>query len=83
MTTNYFYHRQKSAIRCGVLFAFGFAFDVNSGLKKDAPAWMQRAGLTWLFRAGSEPGRLFTRYLRFNSLFLYYLAKDALISRRA
>jgi N-acetylglucosaminyldiphosphoundecaprenol N-acetyl-beta-D-mannosaminyltransferase len=75
-------HRHKAAIRRGVLFAVGFAFDVNAGLKKDAPPWMQRAGLTWAFRAFSEPRRLLTRYLRFNLLFLYYLTKDALVSSR-
>jgi N-acetylglucosaminyldiphosphoundecaprenol N-acetyl-beta-D-mannosaminyltransferase len=74
-------HRQKSAISRGVIFAVGFAFDVNAGMKKDAPAVMQRLGLTWLFRALSEPRRLLTRYLRYNSLFLYYLAKDALAAR--
>jgi N-acetylglucosaminyldiphosphoundecaprenol N-acetyl-beta-D-mannosaminyltransferase len=71
-------HRHKSALRRGVLLAVGFAFDVNAGLKKDAPSWMQRAGLTWAFRAFSEPRRLLTRYLRYNSIFLYYLLKDAL-----
>lgn len=76
-------HRHKTEIRRGVLLAVGFAFDVNSGLKRDAPPWMQRAGLTWVFRGLSEPRRLLTRYLRFNTLFLYYLVKDAFISRRA
>ena len=76
-------HRHKAEIRRGVLFAVGFAFDVNSGLKRDAPSWMQRAGLTWVFRGLSEPRRLLTRYLRFNTLFLYYLAKDAITSPRA
>ena len=71
-------HRYKSELHRGVLLAVGFAFDVNAGLKKDAPAGMQRLGLTWLFRLLSEPRRLFARYLRYNSLFLYYLAKDAL-----
>ena len=76
-------HRHKREIGRGVLFAVGFAFDVNSGLKRDAPPWMQRAGLTWVFRGFSEPRRLLTRYLRFNTLFLYYLVKDAIISPRA
>ncbi len=71
------FNRHKPALRRGVLLAVGFAFDVNAGLKKDAPSWMQRAGLTWAFRAFSEPQRLLTRYLRYNSLFLYYLLKDA------
>ncbi len=76
-------HRHKSAFNRGVLFAVGFAFDVNAGLKPDAPGWMQRVGLTWLFRAASEPGRLLTRYLRYNSLFVYYLLKDGLFTRRS
>lgn len=76
-------YRHKAEIRRGVLFAVGFAFDVNSGLKRDAPSWMQRTGLTWVFRGLSEPRRLLSRYLRFNTLFLYYLVKDALISPRA
>ena len=70
--------RHKSEIACGVILAVGFAFDVNAGTKKDAPGWMQNLGHTWLFRVLSEPRRLFARYLRYNSLFLYYLAKDAL-----
>jgi len=50
--------RNKAAIGRGVILAVGFAFDVNAGLKKDAPRWMQRRGLTWLFRLLSEPRRL-------------------------
>ncbi len=75
-------HRHKGSIARGVLFAVGFAFDVNAGMKRDAPAVLQRLGLTWVFRICSEPRRLLGRYLRYNSLFLFYLAKDALFSRK-
>ena len=71
-------HRHKALIARGVILAVGFAFDVNAGTKADAPAWMQRRGLTWLFRIVSEPRRLLMRYVRYNSLFLFYLAKDFL-----
>lgn len=74
-------HRHKAAIRRGVILAVGFAFDVNAGIKHDAPAWMQRRGLTWVFRILSEPRRLLLRYVRYNTLFLFYLAKDALTRR--
>jgi len=74
-------HRRKAEIRRGVLFAVGFAFDVNSGLKRDAPPWMQRLGLTWVFRLLSEPRRLGPRYLKYNGLFLYYLLADGLRGR--
>jgi N-acetylglucosaminyldiphosphoundecaprenol N-acetyl-beta-D-mannosaminyltransferase len=75
-------YRNKARIRRGVIFAVGFAFDVNAGSKPDAPEWMQRAGLTWLFRLLSEPRRLALRYLRYNTLFAFYLCKDALFKRR-
>jgi N-acetylglucosaminyldiphosphoundecaprenol N-acetyl-beta-D-mannosaminyltransferase len=75
-------HRQKSEIRRGVLFAVGFAFDVNAGTKKDAPAWMQGRGLTWLFRAITEPRRLALRYIRYNTLFIFYLIRDGVLFRR-
>jgi N-acetylglucosaminyldiphosphoundecaprenol N-acetyl-beta-D-mannosaminyltransferase len=71
-------HRHRQHIKRGVILAVGFAFDVNAGTKADAPAWMQRRGLTWVFRMLSEPRRLVTRYARYNSLFLFYLAIDAL-----
>jgi UDP-N-acetyl-D-mannosaminuronic acid transferase (WecB/TagA/CpsF family) len=37
---------------------------------------MQRAGLTWAYRLATEPRRLVARYLKWNSLFLYYLLKN-------
>ena len=39
---------------------------------------MQRLGLTWLYRLPKEPGRLGPRYLRCNSLFVFYLLRDAI-----
>lgn len=53
-----------------VLIGVGAAFDFLSGLKKQAPTWMQRAGLEWFYRLLSEPGRLWKRYLRSNPLFV-------------
>lgn len=70
--------RMKPQLRRGMLLSVGQAFDVNAGLRSDAPAWMQRAGLTWLYRMASEPRRLVGRYLRHNSEFLGYLALDFL-----
>ena len=70
--------RIKPKLDHGVMLAVGFAFDVNAGMKPDAPAWMQRAGLTWLYRMGSEPRRLIGRYLKWNSLFIWYLLSEAM-----
>jgi len=73
--------RYKALIRRGVILTVGFAFDVNAGMKPDAPPWMQRFGLTWIFRLCSEPRRLGPRYLRYNFLFLWYLFRDGLRGR--
>jgi len=50
------------AINAPVLIGVGAAFDFLAGTKKQAPRWMQRAGLEWLFRLASEPRRLWRRY---------------------
>ncbi len=52
------------------LVAVGAAFDFLAGVKAQAPAWMQQAGLEWLFRLHREPRRLWRRYLFLNPLFL-------------
>jgi len=71
-------NRIKPKLDHGVMLAVGFAFDVNAGMKSDAPAWMQRSGLTWLYRMASEPERLLGRYVKWNTLFLGYGMGDFL-----
>lgn len=73
--------QHKHLLRRGVILTVGFAFDVNAGMKPDAPLWMQRLGLTWIFRLASEPRRLAGRYLRYNFLFLWYLLVDGMRGR--
>ena len=60
----------------GVFLGVGDAFELLAGRRAFAPAWMQKAGLTWLYRLLQEPRRLLPRYLKFNSLFLYYTFRD-------
>ncbi len=60
----------------GVFLAVGFAFDVNAGTKKDAPVILQKLGLTWFYRLICEPRRLWWRYLKYNSVFIYALMKQ-------
>ena len=73
--------QHKALLNRGVVLTVGFAFDANAGMKPDAPAWMQSAGLTWLYRLASEPRRLLPRYLKWNSLFLFYLLWDGVRGR--
>lgn len=56
-----------------VMIGVGAAFDFHAGLKKQAPRWMQRSGLEWLFRLATEPRRLWKRYLINNPLFLWLI----------
>ncbi|MFN8450092.1 MAG: WecB/TagA/CpsF family glycosyltransferase [Anaerolineae bacterium] len=39
---------------------------------------MQRSGLEWLFRLASEPGRLWRRYLVYNSRFVLAIFRERL-----
>jgi N-acetylglucosaminyldiphosphoundecaprenol N-acetyl-beta-D-mannosaminyltransferase len=45
-----------------VMVGVGAAFDFLAGMKRQAPEWMQRHALEWLFRLCSEPRRLWRRY---------------------
>jgi len=53
-----------------VLIGVGAAFDFHGGRVKQAPAWMQRAGLEWLYRLIQEPRRLWRRYANYNPRFV-------------
>jgi N-acetylglucosaminyldiphosphoundecaprenol N-acetyl-beta-D-mannosaminyltransferase len=48
-----------------VLVGVGAAFDFLSGRKPQAPIWVQRNGMEWLFRFLSEPRRLWRRYIQY------------------
>ena len=61
-----------------VMVGVGAAFDFLSGVKPQAPVWMQKSGLEWMFRLLSEPGRLWKRYLIGNTQFLYYVGRDGI-----
>lgn len=56
-------HRHAARFPCTVMIGVGAAFDVVAGRAREAPAWMTRVGLEWLFRLAQEPRRLSRRYL--------------------
>ncbi len=64
-----------------VLVGVGQAFGIIAGHVPEAPAWMRRSGLEWLFRVLSEPRRLWRRYLVTNTLFGIFLLREALSGR--
>jgi N-acetylglucosaminyldiphosphoundecaprenol N-acetyl-beta-D-mannosaminyltransferase len=68
-------HRGKiNAVMLGV----GAAFDFHAGKKSQAPGWMQRIGLEWLYRLTTEPRRLWKRYLYNNPRFVMLAILDLL-----
>lgn len=58
-------------VKAPVLIGVGAAFDFHAGIKKQAPRWLQRSGLEWLFRLATEPKRLWRRYLWVVPSFLF------------
>jgi N-acetylglucosaminyldiphosphoundecaprenol N-acetyl-beta-D-mannosaminyltransferase len=70
----YWMAKHLGRIHPPVMIGVGAAFDFHAGLKSQAPRWMQKTGLEWLFRLITEPKRLWRRYLTNNPLFcLYFL----------
>jgi N-acetylglucosaminyldiphosphoundecaprenol N-acetyl-beta-D-mannosaminyltransferase len=60
-------HRDRVA---SVMVGVGAAFDFLAGSKPQAPRWMMRIGMEWLFRLMTEPKRLWKRYLKHNPRFV-------------
>jgi len=63
-----------SKLETTVMIGVGAAFDFHSGKVKQAPLWMQRNGLEWLYRLYSQPRRLARRYFVNVPLFLVRIA---------
>jgi N-acetylglucosaminyldiphosphoundecaprenol N-acetyl-beta-D-mannosaminyltransferase len=67
---------RRGALDASLLCGVGAAFDFHAGLVRQAPRWVQRSGLEWLFRLGMEPRRLWRRYLRNNPAFVAKIARS-------
>ncbi|MCU1335630.1 MAG: glycosyl transferase, WecB/TagA/CpsF family [Bryobacterales bacterium] len=63
-------HENREALPGIVMVGVGAAFDFHAGRVRQAPGWMQRNGLEWLFRLVMEPARLWRRYLLVTPRFL-------------
>jgi len=59
----------------------GAAIDFVAGDRRRAPGWMQRGGLEWLHRLGTEPRRLAGRYLRRDAPYAARLLANAAAQR--
>ncbi len=68
---------QLDAVAIGV----GAAFRFFSGEVSQAPRWMMRSGLEWVYRFWQEPGRLWRRYVVNNPAFLVLFGWQLLCDR--
>jgi N-acetylglucosaminyldiphosphoundecaprenol N-acetyl-beta-D-mannosaminyltransferase len=67
-------------LNASALIGVGAAFDFLAGTKRQAPPWMQRNGLEWLFRLASEPRRLWRRYLHIVPGFIFLICAQSVRS---
>lgn len=64
------------------LIAVGAAFGFHAGTAPQAPEYLQRLGLEWLFRLSREPRRLWHRYLLLNPYYSLLVFLQAFGLRR-
>jgi N-acetylglucosaminyldiphosphoundecaprenol N-acetyl-beta-D-mannosaminyltransferase len=60
------------------IMGVGGSFDILAGRIGRAPDRIQKLGLEWLYRVYQEPGRMWWRYARTNTLFAGILARAVL-----
>jgi N-acetylglucosaminyldiphosphoundecaprenol N-acetyl-beta-D-mannosaminyltransferase len=75
-------HEMRPHLAAPLLVGVGAAFDFHAGIVSQAPAWMQRGGLEWLYRLTREPRRLWRRYLTQNPRFMVGFARQWARERR-
>jgi N-acetylglucosaminyldiphosphoundecaprenol N-acetyl-beta-D-mannosaminyltransferase len=75
-------HEHRQCFPGVTLIGVGAAFDFHAGRVPQAPGWMQRNGLEWLFRLMAEPARLWRRYLVTTPQFLPLWAKQKWLTWR-
>lgn len=74
-------HAMRPRLQAPLLVGVGAAFDFHAGIVPQAPAWMGRNGLEWIYRLAREPRRLWRRYASQNPRFLAGFARQYLRER--
>jgi N-acetylglucosaminyldiphosphoundecaprenol N-acetyl-beta-D-mannosaminyltransferase len=67
-----FMYAYANKLPVNLMAGVGAAFDLLSGNLDEAPNWMKKMGLQWLFRLIKEPKRLWRRYLTNNPRFVWF-----------
>lgn len=69
-------YQHLEQIQAKHICCIGAVFDFYAGTFHRAPQWIIRMGLEWLYRLGSEPKRLWRRYLIGNAQFVFLILKE-------
>jgi N-acetylglucosaminyldiphosphoundecaprenol N-acetyl-beta-D-mannosaminyltransferase len=72
----------RPRLQAPLLVGVGAAFDFHAGIVSQAPKWMQRNGLEWLYRLSREPRRLWRRYASQNPRFVVSFLRQWMRERR-
>jgi N-acetylglucosaminyldiphosphoundecaprenol N-acetyl-beta-D-mannosaminyltransferase len=73
--------RFREELEVPISMGVGSTFDYLAGRLRRAPAWMQRAGIEWVYRMMQEPRRLWRRYLVEDAPFVYHVVRQRLRQR--
>jgi N-acetylglucosaminyldiphosphoundecaprenol N-acetyl-beta-D-mannosaminyltransferase len=65
----------RGALGAPFIMGVGGSFDILAGAVRRAPVRMQHLGLEWLYRVYQEPGRMWWRYAKTNTVFAGILAQ--------
>jgi N-acetylglucosaminyldiphosphoundecaprenol N-acetyl-beta-D-mannosaminyltransferase len=71
-------NEMRPRLAAPLLVGVGAAFDFHAGIVSQAPLWMRRNGLEWIYRLSREPSRLWRRYATQNPRFLVGFARQYL-----
>jgi N-acetylglucosaminyldiphosphoundecaprenol N-acetyl-beta-D-mannosaminyltransferase len=71
----------RPLLQAPLLVGVGAAFDFHAGIVSQAPGWMQRNGLEWVYRLSREPRRLWRRYASQNPRFVVGFMRQYLHER--
>lgn len=73
--------RYRDALQVPVIVGVGGSFDVLTGHVRRAPRLLQNIGMEWSWRLAMEPRKMWKRYLRTNSEFLWLAGGEVLRGR--
>lgn len=71
----------QATMKVPVTHGVGGSFDILAGKTERAPEVWQKLGMEWAFRVIQEPRRMFMRYFRTNTVFIYMVLRDLIKAR--